>query len=87
MAPYVRFHALSDATTLRGYARPLLPNAAVAIQRLNGTTWTNVASTTVDANGDFQAQVALTPGDYRARVAPGRGFVPGVTPVLKVGSA
>ena len=36
--------------------------------------------TTVDANGDFEAQVALTPGDYRARVAPGRGFVPGVSP-------
>jgi len=87
VAPYVRFHALSDATTLRGYARPLLPNAAVAIQRLDGTTWSNVASTTVDANGDFQAQVALTPGDYRARVSPGRGFVPGVTPVLKVGPA
>ena len=53
----------------------------------SGTTWSNVASTTVDANGDFQAQVALTPGDYRARVSPGRGFVPGVTPVLKVGPA
>jgi hypothetical protein len=87
VAPYVRFHALSDATTLRGYARPVLPNAGVAIQRLDGTTWSNVAATTVDANGDFQAQVALTPGDYRARVLPGRGFVPGVTPVLKVGPA
>lgn len=87
VAPYVRFHALTDATTLRGYARPVLPNAGVAIQRLDGTTWSNVAATTVDANGDFQAQVALTPGDYRARVLPGRGFVPGVTPVLKVGPA
>jgi hypothetical protein len=87
VAPYVRFHALSDATTLRGYARPVLPNAAVAIQRLNGATWSNVASTTVDANGDFQAQVVLTPGDYRARVSPGRGFVPGATPVLRVGPA
>lgn len=87
VAPYVRFHALTDATTLRGYARPVLPNAGVAIQRLDGTTWSNVAATTVDANGDFQAQVALTPGDYRARVLPGRGFVPGVSPVLKVGPA
>jgi stage II sporulation protein D len=87
VAPYVRFYALPDSTTLRGYARPVLPNAAVAIQRLEGAIWTNVAQTTVDANGDFQAQVALTPGDYRARVSPGRGFVPGVTPVLKVGPA
>ncbi len=87
VAPYVRFHALSDASTLRGYVRPLLPSAGVVIQRLQGATWSNVASTTVDANGDFQAQVALTPGDYRARVLPGRGFVPGVTPILKVGPA
>jgi SpoIID/LytB domain protein len=87
VAPYVRFYALPDSTTLRGYARPVLPNAAVTIQRLEGGTWDNVASTTVDASGDFQAQVALTPGDYRARVSPGRGFVPGVTPVLKVGPA
>jgi hypothetical protein len=87
VAPYVRFYALPDSTTLRGYARPVLPNAAVTIQRLEGATWGNVASTTVDASGDFQAQVALTPGDYRARVSPGRGFVPGATPVLKVGPA
>ena len=87
VAPYVRFYALPDPTTLRGYARPVLSNAAVAIQRLEGAIWTNVAQTTVDANGDFEAQVALTPGDYRARVSPGRGFVPGVTPVLKVGPA
>ena len=87
VAPYVRFYALPDSTTLRGYARPVLPNAAVTIQRLEGATWVNVASTTVDPSGDFQAQVALTPGDYRARVSPGRGFVPGVTPVLKVGPA
>ncbi len=87
VAPYVRFYSLPDSTTLRGYARPVLPNASVAIQRLAGATWRNVAQTTVEENGDFQAQVALTPGDYRARVLPGRGFVAGVTPVLKVGPA
>ena len=87
VAPYVRFYSLPDSTTLRGYARPVLPNAAVAIQRLEGAAWRNVAQTTVEENGDFQAQVALIPGDYRARVLPGRGFVPGVTPVLRVGPA
>jgi stage II sporulation protein D len=87
VAPYVRFYALPDSTTLRGYARPILPGAPVALQRLEGATWRNVAQATVDARGDFQAQVALTPGDYRARVSPGHGFVPGVTPVLRVGPA
>jgi stage II sporulation protein D len=87
VAPYVRFYALPDSTTLRGYARPVLPGAAVALQRFDGVAWQNVAQTTVDARGDFQAQVELTPGEYRARVSPGRGFVPGVTPVLRVGPA
>jgi stage II sporulation protein D len=87
VAPYVRFYALPDSTTLRGYARPILPGAPVALQRLEGATWRNVAQATVDERGDFQAQVALIPGDYRARVSPGHGFVPGVTPVLRVGPA
>jgi stage II sporulation protein D len=87
VAPYVRFYGLPDSTTLRGYARPVLPGAAVALQRFEGVGWQNVAQTTVDARGDFQAQVELVPGEYRARVSPGRGFVPGVTPVLRVGTA
>jgi SpoIID/LytB domain protein len=87
VAPYVRFYALLDSTTLRGYARPVTPGAAVAFQRLEGAVWRNVATTTVDERGDFEAQVNLVPGDYRARVSPGRGFVPGVTPVLRVGPA
>jgi stage II sporulation protein D len=87
VAPLVRFHGMRDATTLRGYARPLFPGASVAIQRLAGTTWTTVVRASIDANGDFEAHLTLSPGDYRARVAPGRGFVPGVSPVLRVGPA
>jgi stage II sporulation protein D len=87
VAPYVRFYALPDSTSLRGYARPVLPGAPVALQRFDGLTWQNVAQTTVDERGDFEAQVALTLGEYRARVSPGRGFVPGVTPTLTVGPA
>jgi stage II sporulation protein D len=87
VAPYVRFYSLPDSTTLRGYARPVLPGAAVAIQREEGSTWRNIAQTKVDERGDFLAQILLTPGNYRARVSPGQGFVPGVTPVLEVGPA
>jgi stage II sporulation protein D len=87
VAPLIRFYAMADATTLRGYARPLLPGASVVVQRLDGTAWRNLTRATIDANGDFTAQLDLAPGNYRARFAPGRGFVPGFTPVLKVGQA
>jgi stage II sporulation protein D len=87
VAPLVRFYAMADATTLRGYARPVLAGASVVVQRLDGNAWRNVTRATIDANGDFTAQIALAPGSYRARFAPGRGFVPGVSPVLKVGQA
>ncbi len=70
-----------------GYARPLFPGASVAIQRFNGSSWRAVARATIDANGSFEATVNLSPGEYRARLAPGRGFVPGVSPTLKVGPA
>ena len=87
VAPLVRFHGMPDASTLRGFARPLFPGASVALQRLDGSRWTTVARATIDQNGDFQAHVNLTPGQYRARLAPGRGFVPGVSPTLTVGPA
>jgi SpoIID/LytB domain protein len=87
VAPRVRFYGLGNGTSLRGYARPVLPGASVAIQRLAGTTWTTVVRATIAANGDFEAGLTLSPGDYRARVAPGHGFVPGVSPTLRVRAA
>jgi stage II sporulation protein D len=87
VAPLVRFRGMKDASTLRGRARPLFPGATVAVQRLDGSTWTTVVRATIDANGDFEARIALAPGDYRARLAPGRGFVPGVSPTLRVAPA
>jgi stage II sporulation protein D len=87
VAPLVRFYGMTEAAALRGYARPVLPGASIAVQRLDGTAWRTVARATVDANGDFTAQLTLNPGSYRARLAPGRGFVPGVSPPLRVGPA
>jgi hypothetical protein len=84
VAPRLRFYSLTGATSLRGFARPLFPGASVAIQRLSGTSWTTVAGATITANGDFEASLTLSPGDYRARLAPGRGFVPGFSPTLRV---
>jgi hypothetical protein len=64
--------------------RPALAGATVAVQRRVGTRWTTVTRTRVDAAGGWEAALALVPGTYRARVAPGRGFVAGVSPALVV---
>ena len=87
VAPLVRFRGMKDASTLHGYTRPLFPGATVAVQRLDGSRWTTVARAPVDAGGRFDAQLTLSPGDYRARLAPGGGFVPGVSRTLHVGPA
>jgi stage II sporulation protein D len=84
VAPLVRFDLSESRTSLRGLVRPVLPNALVEIQRLTGVKWRTVARTRVDANGSFLASVRLRQGSYRARVTPGRGFVPGTTKPLEV---
>jgi hypothetical protein len=56
----------------------------VAIQRQEGTSWTTVATAAVNDAGSFDAQLQLVAGTYRARVAPGHGLVPGLSPVLLV---
>ena len=53
-------------------------------QSADGKTWATVAHATVDANGDFDAQLQLSPGAYRAVVAAFSGYAPGTTPVLNV---
>jgi hypothetical protein len=87
VAPLVRFQGMPNAGKLRGYARPVFPGGSVAIQRFDGSSWRAVARATIDASGNFEATVNLSPGQYRARLAPGRGFVPGVSPTLTVGPA
>lgn len=84
VAPRVRLQAVTEQTVLRGFARPVLPGAKVEIQRLAGTVWRNVATAAIDESGSFEAALRLTPGSYRARLAPGRGLVAGYSPVLKV---
>ena len=85
VAPLVRFYPLrAAATDLRGLVRPVLAGARVDVQRLDGTVWRTVKQVQVDPNGDFDAPLQLTSGSYRARVVPGRGFVPGTTRVLEV---
>jgi stage II sporulation protein D len=83
VAPRVRIGA-PDPTTVRGTVRPRFAGVTVQIQRLDGTNWMRVSRTEVAADGRFEAHVQLVAGLYRARVAPGHGFVPGTSPPLKV---
>ncbi|MEK6276311.1 MAG: SpoIID/LytB domain-containing protein [Actinomycetota bacterium] len=87
VAPLVRFRGMVDASTLRGYSRPVFPGATIAVQRSEGGRWTTVVRAPIDEKGNFEARLTLSPGEYRARLAPGRGFVPGVSSTLKVGPA
>lgn len=87
VAPLVRFRGVKGDSILRGYTRPLFPGLTVAVQRLDGARWTTIVRAPIDENGNFRARLTLDPGEYRARLAPGRGFVPGVSPPLRVGPA
>jgi hypothetical protein len=87
VAPLIRFYGLRDPSTLRGYSRPVFAGTGVSIQRLEGTRWTTVIQATIDANGDFEAHLTLSPGDYRARITRGHGLVAGVSPTLRVAPA
>jgi stage II sporulation protein D len=87
VAPFVRIAVSTDRMSMTGLARPLLPNAPVQVQRLEGSTWTTVSRTTIGDDGTFIGDVELTPGTYRARVVAGKGFAIGLSKVLKVVAA
>ena len=84
VAPLVQLAAGADGTWVSGLARPVLPGAGVQVQRLEGDVWDTVATTTIDANGNYSAQLQLSPGSYRARVIAGHGFAVGVSDTLTV---
>jgi stage II sporulation protein D len=86
VAPRVRFSGAPAADELRGVVRPALVGLAVQIQRQAAatTTWSTVSTATLDSAGNFDVTLQLTPGIYRARVAPGHGWAVGLTPPLRV---
>ena len=83
VAPLVQLSAGADGISVTGLARPVLPGAAVQVQRL-GSGWATVAQTTIASDGSFTAQLALSSGSYRARVVAGRGFAVGLSKTVVV---
>lgn len=82
VAAYVRLDAQSGG--LAGRARPVYPGTTVTIQRLDGSSWDDVATSALDAAGRFTAKLTLQPATYRARIVPGHGLLPGVSAILRV---
>ena len=85
VAPGVKLAAPTAPTALGGTVKPVVGTTAVAIQRRDDAgAWHTVATATPQVSGAFTAELALSPGTYRARYAPGRGFAIGLSPVLEV---
>jgi stage II sporulation protein D len=84
VAPLVELSAGADGVSVSGDARPVLPGAAVDVQRLVSGVWQTVATTAIDSTGRFVAQVDLQSGSYRARVVAGRGFAVGISETMTV---
>jgi hypothetical protein len=84
VASRVRLTQPTEPGFLGGTVRPKLAGDLVAIERLKGTSWAQVAKTVVGASGSFEAKMRLVTGSYRARVAPASGLSEGLSPTLTV---
>ncbi len=72
VAPAVRVKVLADRTGVKGSVRPLLPGAALQIQRQGADgSWKTLVATTVAENGTYAGAFTVKPGTYRVRVAAG----------------
>jgi stage II sporulation protein D len=78
--PRLRFAPEQSPGSLAGTMRPKLEGATVGVQRLVSGVWRKVATATVNANGVWKATFNVRAGTYRARCAPGNGYVPGTSP-------
>jgi hypothetical protein len=86
VAPRIALSPVTDPMELRGTVRPALAGAAVEIQRQSGRSlWQTIGRATVNAQGEFAANIHVPPGNYRARIpTPGRGLVTGTSSTLVV---
>ena len=84
VAPLVQLAAGADGVSVNGTVRPVLPGAAVQVQRLNAGGWDTIAQTTVASDGTYSATLDLSSGSYRARVTAGHGFAIGLSDTLVV---
>jgi stage II sporulation protein D len=85
VAPRIRLVPPTSPTALSGTVTPVTGTATVAVQRRDDAgAWHTLTTLQPAANGAFTAKVALEPGAYRARYAPGRGYAVGLSRLLEV---
>ena len=85
VAPRIRLVPPTTPAALSGTVTPVIAGATVAVQRRDEAgAWRTLATLQPAANGAFTAKVALEPGAYRARYAPGRGYAVGLSRLLEV---
>jgi stage II sporulation protein D len=82
VAPLVRISRQDGG--LGGTVTPASPGAAVQVQVLEGEAWLPAGEAVLDELGAFRAELELTPGTYRVRVAPAAGFAEGLSPQLRI---
>ncbi len=89
VAPVVTLQATATpSSALTGTVQPTaLAGSTVDLERQDGTTWTSVATATVNTDGTFSAPLALQPGSYRTVVPAALGLAAGVSPTLVVQTA
>ena len=81
VAPLVTARAATGTVT--GKVKPLDPGTTVELQADGERGWRTMAQTTTGPDGEY-ALAVTEPGLYRVRVAPGRGFVQGLSAQIVV---
>jgi stage II sporulation protein D len=69
---------------LAGRIVPALTAKLVQVQRLEGERWVTVAAAVADETGAYRAELELTAGSYRVRVAPAAGYAQGLSAAIRV---
>jgi hypothetical protein len=88
VAAKIVFDVQQPSGGLKGFVRPKsLAGRTVTIQKRQGSgSWASVATTTVNADGTFRANFAVSAGTYRARISPSAssGLLDGTSGTLNV---
>jgi stage II sporulation protein D len=84
VAPELSLVAAKRPGRMAGMIRPVLADVAVTIERRTSSAWKRVTSAVTDERGRYRVSRDLTPGVYRARVAPVAGLVAGTSSALSV---
>ena len=84
VAPRLKLAPAGAPGAVTGTVRPAFPGASVDVQQLDGARWVRAATARVDGKGAFGAELVLSPGTYRARLAARAGFAAGLSEPLVV---